>query len=57
MLFLAEPSVTYRDSFIQSVHEFQAEGRQQYYDLNSLTNDFGSCVQALQDEKDKSKGI
>jgi hypothetical protein len=44
MLFPAEPSVTYRDSFIQSVHEFQAEGRQQYFDLNSLTNDFGSFV-------------
>jgi hypothetical protein len=33
MLFLAEPSVTYRDSFMQSVQEFQAEGRQLHYSL------------------------
>ena len=55
MLFLAEPSVAYRDSFIQSVHEFQAEGRQLHYDLNSLTSDFGAFVQGLHDQKDRSK--
>ena len=55
MLFLAEPSVIYRDSFIQSVYEFQAEGRQQHYDLNSLTNDFSSFVQGLLDQKDQTK--
>ena len=42
MLFLAEPSVIFRDSFIQSVHEFQAEGRQLHYDLKSITSDFGA---------------
>jgi predicted acetyltransferase len=55
MLFLAELSVAYRDSFIQSVHEFQAEGRQLNYDLNDLTNDFGAFVQSLRDQKDRSK--
>jgi predicted acetyltransferase len=55
MLFLAEPSVAYRDSFIQGVREFQAEGRQLYYDLNSLTEDFGAFVQGLHDLKDRSK--
>jgi len=55
MLFLAEPSVAYRDSFIQSVREFQAEGRQLHYDLNSLTGDFGAFVQGLHDQKDRSK--
>jgi predicted acetyltransferase len=55
MLFLAEPSVTYRDSFIQSVQEFQAEDRQMYYNLNSLTNDFNTFVQGLQDQQDRSK--
>jgi len=55
MLFLAEPSVAYRDTFIQSVHEFQAEGRQLNYDLNDLTNDFSSFVQELHDAKDRSK--
>jgi predicted acetyltransferase len=55
MLFLAEPSVDYRGSFIQSVREFQAEGRQLHYDLNSLTGDFGAFVQELHDQKDRSK--
>src|SRR5260370_3227999 len=55
MLFLAEPSVAYRDSFIQAVREFQAEGRQLHYDLKSLSGDFGAFVQALLDQKDRSK--
>ena len=55
MLFLAEPSVAYRDSFIQAVREFQAEGRQLHYDLNSITGDFGAFVQALHDQKNRSK--
>jgi predicted acetyltransferase len=55
MLFLAEPSVTYRDSFIQSVHEFQAEGRQLHFDLKSITSDFGAFVQELCDQKDRTK--
>jgi predicted acetyltransferase len=55
MLFLAEPTVAYRDTFIQSVHEFQAEGRQLNYDLNVLTNDFSAFVQESHDAKDRSK--
>jgi len=55
MLFLAEPSVAYRDSFIQAVREFQAEGRQLHYDLKSLSGDFGAFVQSLHDLKDRSK--
>ena len=55
MLFFAEPSIAYRDSFIQSIHEFQAEGRQLNYDLNDLTNDFGAFVQGLRNQKDRSK--
>ena len=55
LLFLAEPSVTYRDRFIQSVQEFQDEGRQLHYDLNSLIDDFSAFVQELHDAKDRSK--
>ena len=55
MLFLTEPSVAYRDSFIQSVHEFQNVGRQLQYDLNCLTSDFGAFVQKLRDQKDRAK--
>src|SRR6266849_574218 len=54
MLFLAEPSVAYQDTFIQSAHEFQAEGRQLNYGLNDLTNDFSSFVQEFHDAKDRS---
>ena len=55
MLFLAEPTVAYQDSFIESVREFQAEGRQLQYDLNSITSDFGAFVQRLHDQKDRAK--
>jgi predicted acetyltransferase len=55
MLFLAEPSVTYRDSFIQSVHEFQIEGRQLHYDLKSITSDFGAFVQELYYQQDRAR--
>jgi predicted acetyltransferase len=55
MLFLAEPSVLYQDSFIQSVREFQAEGRQLQYDLYSINADFGAFVQKLHDKKDRAK--
>lgn len=55
MLFLTEPSIAYRDSFIQSVREFQAEGRHLRYDLNSITTDFGAFVQKLYDQKDRAK--
>ena len=55
LLFLAEPSVTYRDSFIQSVLEFQAEGRRLHYDLKSMTSDFGSFVQELLYQKDRAR--
>jgi predicted acetyltransferase len=55
LLFLTEPSVKYRDSFIQSVQEFQAEDRQMNYSLYSLTNDFSAFVQELRDQQDRSK--
>ena len=55
MLFLAEPSVTYQDSFIQSIQEFQAEGRQLQYDLKSIASDFGAFVQELHYQKDRAR--
>jgi predicted acetyltransferase len=55
MLFLAEPSLTYRESFIQSVREFQDDGRQLHFDLNSIASDFGAFVLELHDKKDRSK--
>jgi predicted acetyltransferase len=55
MLFLTEPSVAYQDSFIHSVREFQDEGRQLHFNLNSLNSDFGAFVQKLHDMKDRAK--
>jgi len=55
MHFLAEPSVTYRESFIQSVLEFQAEGRQLHFDLKSITSDFDAFVQELHYQNDRAK--
>jgi predicted acetyltransferase len=52
---LTEPSVTFQDSFIQSVREFQAEGPQLHYDLKGITSDFGAFVQELHDKKDRAK--
>ena len=55
MLFLTEPSVIFRDSFIQSVVEFQAEGRQLHFDLKSITSDFSAFVQELLYQKDRAR--
>lgn len=55
MLFLAEPSRAYKETFLESLREFQAEGRALSLDLNSLTTDFAAYLQDLQDKKDRSK--
>jgi predicted acetyltransferase len=55
MLFLAEPSVTYRNSFIQSIQEFQAEGRHLHYELKSITSEFDAFVQELNYQKDRAR--
>ena len=55
MLFLTEPSVIFRDSFIQSVDEFQAEGRQLHFDRKSITSDFSAFVQELLNQKDRAR--
>jgi len=55
MLFLAEPSVIYRNSFIQSVREFQDEGRQLQFDLKRITSDFDTFVQESLYQKDRAR--
>ncbi len=55
MLFLAEPSHAYKESFLEGVREFQVEGRALFLDLNSLAADFAAYLQYLQDQKDRSK--
>lgn len=57
MLFLSQPSALYKDSFLQSVQEFQAEGRRQSFDLHRMTADFPAFVQSLLDQADGNKVV
>lgn len=46
MPILIEPNITYKDSFLDAVVEYQAEGQQNYIDLDipSLRGDFSSYI-------------
>lgn len=55
MPFLSPPSEAYKDSYIEAVREFQAEGR--YYmhlDVERLADDFGSHVRDLLRRSDRA---
>ncbi|MEI6044831.1 MAG: GNAT family N-acetyltransferase [Chloroflexota bacterium] len=47
MLFLTAPHEMYRESYLEALQEFHAEGRNLRYDLAQLTQDFGSFVYKL----------
>lgn len=53
MLTLVEPSQVYKDTFLQGVHELQAEGRLLYYDLDFITDDFDAFLQHSRNQKDR----
>ncbi|GAC1474814.1 MAG: GNAT family N-acetyltransferase [Ktedonobacteraceae bacterium] len=55
MLFLVEPTVEYKDSFIAGLCEFQGERLLLHYDLQLVTHDFDTFLRRLQSEKDKTK--
>ncbi len=55
MLFLVEPTLEYKDSFLAGLHEFQQEGLLRQYDLPLLTRDFDTFLQRVRNEKDKTK--
>ena len=55
MLFLTLPSVTYKESFLQSIEEFHGESRQLYYDTKRISRDFAGFVQSLLDHEDRTK--
>ncbi|HLX56339.1 MAG TPA: GNAT family N-acetyltransferase [Ktedonobacteraceae bacterium] len=55
MLFLVEPSLVYKDSFIEGVREFQAEGRELSYDLNRISENFGAFLRQLRDDGEQAK--
>lgn len=52
---LVRPSVSYRESVLDAIREFQAEGGYRAYSLASLTSDFAAFVQRLLDDEDRSK--
>ncbi len=55
MAFLAEPSRIYKDSFLAGMRELQAEGRELYFDLNSIQQNFDAFLQQLRDWRDRAK--
>ncbi len=55
MLFLVEPTIEYKDTFLDGLREFQREGLLLQYDLQSLTRDFESFLRRARNEKDKTK--
>ncbi|HET9999615.1 MAG TPA: GNAT family N-acetyltransferase [Ktedonobacteraceae bacterium] len=47
MLFLTEPSLVYKDSFIAGTRESQAEGLELYINLDKISENFGAFLQRL----------
>jgi predicted acetyltransferase len=54
MVKLVKPSIEYKNSFIEAIKEFQAEGRNIKVDLNELKNNFSGYVLKL---RNQAKGI
>jgi predicted acetyltransferase len=57
MLFLAEPSLAYKESFIAGTRESQAEGLELYIDLDKISanRNFEVFLQRLRDASDPAK--
>lgn len=48
---LIRPSADYKDSFLEALHEYHAEGRYKHIDISRLQNEFDSFVKELRTEK------
>lgn len=55
MAFLTEPSERYQESYLEALQEFQAEGRHLEIPLEEITTNFGSFVQHLRDQANRTK--
>jgi predicted acetyltransferase len=51
MLFLSEPSMLYKETFLEGLHEFQQEERDLELDLHDLTTNFRYYLQAWYDRR------
>lgn len=47
MLQLVQPSKKYKESFLQGLEEFQAEGNELSYNLRQIKNDFEAFIQTF----------
>src|SRR5688500_4779673 len=54
MIFLSEPDVRYKESFLEGLREFHQEGRMLQHDQHKLANDFVSFLQRLHAAKEHS---
>jgi predicted acetyltransferase len=55
MLFLAEPSLTYKDSFIVGTRESQAEGLELFIDLHNISENFEAFLLRLREASNRAK--
>lgn len=51
MLFLTEPSLVYKDSFIAGTRESQAEGLELFINLDQISKDFEAFLHTLKENK------
>ena len=52
---LIAPSMEYRESYLEALEEFQAEGRQRHISRDEIAADFGRFLQHLRDQADRTK--
>jgi predicted acetyltransferase len=55
MVFLTEPTVRYRKSFLEGLREFQHEGAMLQYSIQRLKTDFESYLVSTQNGKDPAR--
>lgn len=55
MLELIELSESYKESFLEGLHELQADGQMLYYNAAQIAADFAAFLQDLEDKKDRAK--
>lgn len=55
MIFLIEPTLQYKDGFIEGVREFHREGRQLHYSIPHITGNFAEFLQRSEAQKGRKK--
>lgn len=55
MLFLTEPSLVYKDSFLAGTRESQAEGLELFFNLRDISDNFEGLLQKLREAGDRAK--